>query len=61
MLREVTGEPGVMRTLGKPAIQTAILDSKDQLSAVTMLLRDNATLSFGNMGEDLSEVRSGDV
>jgi len=61
VLREVADEPGVMRTLGKPAIQTAILDSKDQLSAVTMLLRDNTTLSFSNIGQDLSEVRSGDV
>ncbi len=50
-----------MRTLGKPSIQGAILESRDQLGAVTMLLRDNATLSFTNIGQDLSEVRSGDV
>ncbi len=61
VLREVADEPGVMRTLGKPTIQSAILDSRDQLSAVTMLLRENSSLSFGNIGQDLSEVRSGDV
>jgi hypothetical protein len=61
VLREVVQDPGVMRSLGKPSIQNAILQSRDQLSAVTMLLRQNSTLSFGNIGQDLSEVRMGDV
>ena len=61
VLRQVAEDPSVMRTLGKSSIQGAILESRDQLSAVTMLLRDNATLSFTNIGQDLSEVRSGDV
>ena len=61
VLRQVAEDPGVMRTLGKASIQGAILDSRDQLSAVTMLLRENATLSFTNIGQDLSEVQSGDV
>ena len=61
VLRQVAEDPGLMRTLGKSSIQSAILESRDQLSAVTMLLRENATLSFTNIGQDLSEVRSGDV
>jgi hypothetical protein len=61
VLRQVAEDPSLMRTLGKPSIQGAILESRDQLSAVTMLLRDNATLSFTNIGQDLSEVQSGDV
>ena len=61
VLREVAEDPSSMRSLGKPSIQSAILDSRDQLSAVTMLLRDNSTLSFGNIGQDLSQVQSGDV
>lgn len=61
VLRQVAEDPGVMRTLGKASIQSAILESRDQLSAVTMLLRENATLSFTNIGQDLSIVRSGEV
>lgn len=61
VLRQVAADPAVMRTLGKSSIQSAILESRDQLSAVTMLLRENATLSFANIGQDLSEVQSGDV
>jgi hypothetical protein len=61
ILREVVDDPGVMRTLGKASIQSAITESRDQLSAVTMLLRENATLSFANIGQDLAEVRAGDV
>jgi hypothetical protein len=61
VLRQVAEDPGLMRTLGKSSIQSAILESRDQLSAVTMLLRENATLSFTNIGQDLSEVQSGDV
>ena len=61
MLRQVADDPAVMHTLGKASMQSAILESRDQLSAVTMLLRNNASLSFTNIGQDLSVVRSGEV
>ena len=61
VLRQVADDPAIMHTLGKASMQSAILESRDQLSAVTMLLRNNASLSFTNIGQDLSVVRSGEV
>ena len=61
MISEVVDDPSVMRSLGKPSMQSAILQSRDQLSAVSMLLRENSALSLANIGQDLSEVRTGDV
>lgn len=61
MLRAVNEDPTVMRSLASSAVQNAVLNSRDQLAAVTMLLRENSTLSFGNVGNDFNAVRDGRV
>jgi len=61
VLREVASDPSLMKSLGRSSIRDAIVESRDQLSAITMLTRDNSVLSLGNIGGDLSLVRSGDV
>ena len=42
-------------------MQDAILDSRDQLSAVNMLLRENSGLSISNIANDFALVRDGQV
>lgn len=61
VLREVSQDPGLMHTLGKRSIRQAIVTSRDQLAAVTMLLRDNSSLSLTNIGTDFGLVRGGQV
>jgi hypothetical protein len=61
LLREVGADPSLMKTLSKRSIQDAIAESRDQLSAVTMLLRDNAALNVSNITDDFALVREGDV
>lgn len=61
VLREVAQDPSLMKTLSNSSLIEAVVKSRDQLSAVQMLLRDNLTLSFTNIGNDLSLVRHGNV
>lgn len=61
VLRAVGENPLVMKSLESPAIQDAILNSRDQLSAVNMMLRENSALSISNIFADFSLVREGQV
>lgn len=61
LLRAVNDDPSVMRSLASSSVQNSVLNSRDQLAAVTMLLRENAALSIGNIGNDLTAVREGRV
>ena len=61
LLREVASDPSLMKTLSKPSIQEAISASRDQLSALSMLLRDNAALNISNITNDFALVREGEV
>lgn len=61
ILRTVSEDPHAMKTLASPGIQDAIVNSRDQLSAVNMLLRENSALSVTNILTDFSLVRDGQV
>ena len=61
LLREVAADPELMDRLAKPALVNAITGSRDQLSAITMLLRENSMLNLSNIGSDWSLVQQGDV
>jgi len=61
VLREVAENPSLMRSLAQKSLREAILKSRNQLSAVQMLLRDNTTLNISNIGDDLALVRKGEV
>ncbi len=61
LLRQVAADPGVMGQLARPGIVNAITNSRDQLSAINMLLRDNTTLNLSNIGNDWSLVQQGEV
>jgi hypothetical protein len=61
LLREVASDPSLMKTLSKPSVQEAISASRDQLSALSMLLRDNAALNVSNIANDFALVREGEV
>ena len=50
-----------MDRLSKPALVNAVTGSRDQLSAITMLLRDNSMLSVTNIVGDWSLVQQGEV
>lgn len=61
ILRVVAEDPAQIRNLVSPSVQNSILRSRDQLAAVSMLLRDNLALSFANISNDFSLVRQGEV
>ena len=61
ILRTVAEDPHAMKKLAGEGVQDAILNSRDQLSAVNMLLRENSALSISNIATDFSLVRDGQV
>jgi hypothetical protein len=61
VLRSVNRNPDVMQTLSPVAVQNAIISSRDQSSAVAMLLRDNSVLNFSHISGDFSAVSEGRV
>ncbi len=62
LLRAVTESPGVMLELSGEGLESAILNSRDQLAALNMVIHADATLlSYGRIVKDAELVRSGDV
>ncbi len=61
VLQTVNRNPDVMQNLSHKAVQNAILSSRDQSSAVSMLLRDNSVLNFSHISGDFSAVSEGRV
>jgi hypothetical protein len=61
LMRALAENAGAMAELTSPSVQNAILQSQDQLGALNMLLRNNATLSIANIFNDFSLVRDGQV
>jgi hypothetical protein len=61
VLREVTTHPESAQVLAKPTVEKAIIASRDQLSAVDMLLRRDMLFNFARIDDDFQLVRAGDV
>lgn len=61
LLRQVAADPGIMSRLARSSIVEAVASSRDQLSAIGMLLRDNAALNLANIGDDWALVSQGTV
>ena len=62
LLRAVTETPSVMQELSGEGLQRAILGSRDQLAALNMVLRADASLfSYGRIVKDAELVRNGEV
>jgi hypothetical protein len=61
VLREVTNNPESAHVLAKPTVEKALIASRDQLSAVDMLLRRDMLFSFARIDDDFQLVRDGQV
>lgn len=61
VLREVTSHPETAQVLAKPTVEKALIASRDQLSAVDMLLRRDVLFSVARIGDDFELVRDGQV
>jgi hypothetical protein len=61
VLREVTTNPEAAQVLAKPTVEKAIIASRDQLSAVDMLLRRDLLFNFARIDDDFNLVRDGQV
>jgi hypothetical protein len=61
LMRAIGETPQVMERLSSASIQNSILRSQDQLGALNVLLRDNTVLSIGNIINDLTLVRDGQI
>ena len=62
LLRAVTETPSVMQELSGEGLQRAIFNSRDQLAALNMVLRADASLfSYGRIVKDAELVRNGEV
>ncbi len=62
LLRSVSENPTVMTELSGEGLRHAIVDSRDQLSALNMILHDDAGLiSYGRIFKDAEQVRDGNV
>jgi len=60
-MRAVQENPSVMQDLTSPSVQNAILQSQDQLGALTILLRERSALSISSILGDFRLVRDGQV
>jgi len=62
LLRSVTEDPSVMKQLSGSGLRQAIIDSRNQLSALEMILHDEASLvSYGRILKDFDLVKDGTV
>jgi hypothetical protein len=61
VLRTVAGDPTKMQSLSSERVRIAVVASADQTAAVTMMLRQDATLSPKAMVEDVGLVTGGRV
>lgn len=62
LLRSVSENPTVMTELSGEGLRHAIVDSRDQLSALNMILHEDAGLiSYGRIFKDAEQVRDGNV
>ena len=62
LLHAVSESPAVMQELSGEGLKQAILDSRDQLAAVNMAIREDGTaLSYGSLLKDADLVRGGAV
>jgi hypothetical protein len=63
LLREVTETPSLMQGLEGEGLRQAILNSRDQLAALNMVIRDDASLflGYGRVMKDVELVRDGAV
>jgi hypothetical protein len=62
LLRAVTETPSVMQELSGEGLQRAVFNSRDQLAALNMVIRADASLfSYGRIVKDAELVRNGEV
>lgn len=61
LLRELRENPNLMHSLVNKGLRDAVIKSKDQLSAIRMLARDNSVLNISDIRNDLSLVTKGDI